>query len=1320
MPTHVFVNGNQKLQIMNERRFAYFQHKALAFVWLLTFFAGGGMLQAQNTDSELIRLSWKDVPEPFHFAGESLPVLTFTGALLGEEYPGLPFFVQAFYANSPRKVRPVLEDATFEPYGLPRLPTDTLIKDEVVFRVTVEKAGNQWVNKVFFVPIVKRGGSYQRLRSFRLRLESEAFLPASPRGTFTTMESVLATGEWYKVAIPQSGMYKLTYGFLKDELKIPIDQINPARIRLYGNGGGMLPESLLAPVVDDLRENAIQIIGGADGRFDPQDYILFYGQGPDTWTFDPDDQLFRMQKNIYDTRAYYFIKIDTENGLRVSDAVSASGESYTSTGFDDFARHEEDRINLMHAWDKSQGSGKKWYGDHFKNARSYTYNDLFRFPNPEPGALMHLRAEMAIRALTRSSFTLKVNGKSFQSELASRVSRLTGVGDNEVDYAKTGVLEATTNNSDADLDCVVEYPFPAGSGDGSEAWLDFIEVNIRRRLVMSGAQLHFRDTRSLRFPVTRYVVSQTNSNMVVWDITTPNAPKNQSFTRTGNDIIFGAASDQLRTFVVFDPTQNLPGATAIGRISNQNLHGIKDADMLIVYHPDFANEARMLQEHRSTSDRLKVEIAALPEIYNEFSSGAVDPTAIRNLARMCFERGPNFRYLLLLGDGSFDPRNLYDLGGDYIPVYQTESFNPIFAFPSDDYFAILEPASLGDPNDPLSGRLDVAVGRLPVNTPEQARFAVDKIIRYDNAPDAFSNWRNQLAFIGDDEDGQRHMLQADEIAGILETTFPVFNHEKIYLDAFTQVSTPGGERYPEVNEAINQSIFRGNLVMTYLGHGGSQGLAQERILNITDIRSWRNTYRMPLFVTATCSFTGYDDAGFTTAGEEVFLNPTGGAFALMTTTRAVLSSQNKLLTEQVLLRLFERDDNQARSIGHVMQLAKNSFTGGGILSNSRKFALIGDPSQRLAIPAASVATTQINNTDIQPNNPDTLKALQRVTVSGNVTDLSGAVLTDFNGAVYPTIFDKKTRLSTLGQDRDSPVKSFDVQRNVIFKGKATVTNGQFSFTFVVPKDINFEPGFGKISYYAANPGQLQDAHGAFDRVMIGGTDPNVLADKDGPDISVYMNTPDFVFGGITDANPTLLVLLSDENGINVVGNSIGHDLEAILDYNTQQSIVLNDYYTADQDSFTRGTVRYPFSKLEPGRHHVRVKAWDVANNPAEATTEFVVFDGQGIQLEHVLNFPNPFTDHTCFQFDHNYANQSLDIVIRIFTVSGRQVKTLRQQILSDGAIRLDDCIAWDGTDDYGDKLARGVYLYKVMVESLIPGGPAVRGESGFEKLVILK
>jgi hypothetical protein len=1305
---------------MNERLFAFSQHKAVAFVCSLCFFASGFTLGAQNMETDPIQIAWQERPEYFWIAGESVPVLGFSGALFGEEVPGIPFFTREFFFNAPRKVNPVLLDPVFEPYGLSRLPSDSLIGEQISFRVQIEKASNQWVAKVFFVPVVKRGAGYLRLKSFRLRLDTTPLLTTNSRGTFSTETSVLASGDLYKLAIRQTGIYKLTYSFLKDQLKIPIDQVNPARIRLYGNGGGMLPESLLSPVPDDLQENAIQIVGAADGRFDPQDYILFYGQGLDQWAYDPTEQSFRMQKHLYDTRAYYFLKIDTENGKRLSEAASLDGASYTSNAFDDFARFEEDKVNLMHAWDKSQGSGKKWYGDHFRNARSYTYNDLFNFPNPEPGGLLRIRAEMAIRSLTRSTFTLRVNGNSFQSQSAARVSRLTGVGDNEVDYAKTGVLELSTSNSRADIDCVLEYPFPAGSGDGSEAWLDYIEANTRRLLVMSGTQLSFRDTRSLTFPITRYVVSQTTTNMLIWDVTSPLNPQNQSFSRQGSDLVFGAASDLLRTFVVFDPTQNLLSAEAIGRINNQNLHGIKDPDMLIVYHPDFANEARLLQQHRSEFDQLRVDIAALPEIYNEFASGAADPAAIRNLARMCYERAPNFRYLLLLGDGSFDPRNIYELSGDFIPVYQTESFNPIFAFPSDDFFAILEPASLGDPNDPLSGRLDIAVGRLPVNTTEQARFAVEKIIRYDKAPDAFSNWRNQLSFIGDDEDGQRHMLQADEIAGTLESLFPVFNLEKIYLDAFTQVSTPGGERYPEVNAAINQAIFRGNLVMTYLGHGGSQGLAQERILNITDIRSWRNTDRMPLFVTATCSFTGYDDAGFTTAGEEVFLNPNGGAFALMTTTRAVLSSQNKLLTEQVLLRLFERDGGAARPIGLVMQLAKNSFTGGGILSNSRKFTLIGDPSQRLAIPGASVNTTAINAASVRPGEPDTLKALQRITIQGNITGLSGEILEDFNGTVYPTLFDKKTRLSTLGQDRDSPVKSFDVQRNVIFKGKATVTRGVFSFTFVVPKDINFEPGFGKISYYAANPGRLEDAHGAFDQVVIGGTDPNALSDNQGPEIRVYMNTEDFVFGGITDPDPTLLVLLSDANGINVVGNSIGHDLEAILDNNTQQSIVLNDYYSADQDNFTTGRVAYPLTKLEPGRHHIQVKAWDVANNASEAATEFVVFDGEGIRLEHVLNYPNPFTDQTCFQFDHNYAQQSLDIVIRIFTISGRQVKTLREQRYSDGALRLDDCISWDGTDDYGDKLARGVYLYKVLVETQVPGLPPVRGESDFEKLVILK
>lgn len=217
-----------------------------------------------------------------------------------------------------------------------------------------------------------------------------------------------------------------------------------------------------------------------------------------------------------------------------------------------------------------------------------------------------------------------------------------------------------------------------------------------------------------------------------------------------------------------------------------------------------------------------------------------------------------------------------------------------------------------------------------------------------------------------------------------------------------------------------------------------------------------------------------------------------------------------------------------------------------------------------------------------------------------------------------------------------------------------------------------------------------------------------------------MNTEDFVFGGITNDKPVLLAKLQDDNGINVVGNSIGHDLDGVLDNNTQNTYLLNDFYEAELDDHTRGTVRYPLAKIAEGRHSIRVKAWDVANNSAEGYTEFIVANSEKIALEHVLNYPNPFTDRTCFQFDHNMAGQELDVLIQIYTVSGRLIKSLEHTMVSDGALRLGDCIEWDGRDDYGDRLARGVYLYKVKVRSRLTGNNTLNGESDFEKLVILK
>ncbi|MCB0642520.1 MAG: type IX secretion system sortase PorU, partial [Phaeodactylibacter sp.] len=633
-------------------------------------------------------------------------------------------------------------------------------------------------------------------------------------------------------------------------------------------------------------------------------------------------------------------------------------------------------------------------------------------------------------------------------------------------------------------------------------------------------------------------------------------------------------------------------------------------------------------------------------------------------------------------------------------------------FPSDDYFGLLDDI---EGNIFSNDFMDIAIGRLPVQTLEQAQDMVAKIINYDESASVLGDWRQRVVFVGDDEDSGRHTIDADGIADLVADKFPFLNIDKIYLDGYNQISTPAGERVPGATDALNQNLFKGALSVTYLGHGGSKGWAQERVLQLPDIVSWTNFNKLPVFLTATCSFSGYDDPGFTTAGEQVLLNQRGGSIAMMTTVRAVYASLNEALTRNVADTLYSKVNGIPQTFGEVLRISKNE-TGGG--SNSRKFTLLGDPSQRLALPVYSVVTTSINASAVDAT-PDTLRALQKVTITGEIHDDQDALLSNFSGTLYPIVYDKSVEYKTLGQDM-SPILDYELQKNILFKGRASVQSGKFEFTFVVPKDINFQYGYGKISYYAENGVEL-DAGGAYENVVIGGTDQNAVADDQGPLVEVYMNSEDFVFGGLTSPDPTLLVKLEDDNGINVVGNSIGHDLTGLLDEDSKNTYLLNDFYEAALDDHTKGEVRFPLSALAEGRHSINVKAWDVANNPAEGYTEFVVAGSGEIALEHVLNYPNPFTTNTCFQFEHNMESQEIDVMIQIYTVSGRLVKTIQERIIPQGSrLSLGDCISWDGRDDFGDRLAKGVYLYRVQVRAAGIGLESLEGESDFEKLVILR
>jgi hypothetical protein len=1301
----------KRFQDMNK----YFTTIALSLM-LGTLFAGNPIILQQD-------FLWKPGPNTISVEGQLVESWSFEGGVSSDLYPSLPFLVKRFEIDSRGVLTVNILEAEYESFPMQPSDDDRHLQAQLTFETSTVEDRGKYYGKIAFTPIIKKGSRYERLKKIKLQIT----VTPSPNSIVTrdpdnTDNSVLSDGTIYKIKVNESGVYKITYEFLNSVPDIMLDGLDPQRFQLFGNGGGKLPYYTEAARIDDLAENAIIVAGSSDGSFDPGDYILFYGEGPDKWSYREDLDEFVMEKNIYDNSNYYFLKVDGENGKRVELQPSQVSGSTTINTFDDFARLENDDVNLMYEWEKAQGSGKNWFGDHFKVAREYTYNDVFTFPNLINTVPVKVRARMALRARVSSNFLIEINGETLESFDANGVNSINSSSDNERDFASYALLADSLFLNNEAISFSLSYPYPQNPGDDSEGWLDYVQFNVSRQLRMAGEQMAFRNTDAVEVGNVNYELANASGNLSIWDITDPLAVEEVATELSGNTLRFAASTNELRTFMAFDPAQSLMTPEEVTLIQNQNLHSINDVDVLIIYHNDFFEQAQLLASHRAEVNGFNVALAEVEAIYNEFSSGRRDPTAIRDLARMLYDRNNRLQHLVLFGDASFDTRDIYGLGGDFVPVYQRDAFNPIQAYPTDDYYGILYGISS---NDPLKGDITIAVGRLPAKNVEEAQLSVDKIIHYDSSDKTLGAWRNRLVFVGDDDDGVGdipHYRDADRIADKLNEEHPTINLEKIYLDAYPQESTPGGERVPEATEDINKSIFKGALAVTYLGHGGAKGWAQERVLNISDILSWNNFDQMPIFVTATCSFTGYDDPTFTTAGEEVFLNSEGGAVALMTTTRAVFANANEVMTENALEYILSKNDGRPLTIGEAFRLGKNDISSSFDINNARKFALIGDPSMTVALPQYDVATTMVNSSVINPLDTaqaDTLRALQRVTIKGEIINENGQRVENFNGIIYPTIFDKPQSAKTLGQGANT-VYDYRIQKNVIFKGRASVSNGQFEFTFVVPKDINYEYGYGKISYYAANTSALEDAAGSYEKIVIGGTDANALLDDEGPKVEVFMNTEDFVFGGVTNPTPTLLVLLEDDNGINVVGNSIGHDLEGTLNDDTQNTLLLNDFYESDLDDYTKGRVAFPMSELEEGRHRISVKAWDVANNSAEGYTEFIVASSEEVVLEHVLNYPNPFTDRTCFQFDHNLANQELDILIQIYTISGRLVKTIQTTLLSDGALRQDDCIEWDGRDDYGGQLAKGVYLYKVKVNATNSGLSRLSGESDFEKLVILK
>ncbi|MCC7317686.1 MAG: type IX secretion system sortase PorU, partial [Bacteroidales bacterium] len=1135
-------------------------------------------------ESKTVQLQWQ-ANDSLQLPGkEKIERLSFKGAFYPAFNSTIPYFKDRLdLFDKDLDITATLSEITVEPLDEAQMQwiENITIPSDFTVRTTVltgrdEAFVQARISSLRLNPVTQR---IERLSGFKLNYFYEAATDLKDSGTQFATQSVLATGTWHKMRINKSGIFKISYSELQ-AMGINVGALNPKNIRIYGNGGGPIAEANRAFRYDDLFENPIVVVGEEDNVFNQNDYILFYGQGPLVWDFDAASGFFDHRPTYYDDYSYYFITTDLGAGKRIQTQNPQGEIAETVTSFLDHQLYEQDLVNLSN-------TGRTWYGDLFDVNLSKDFT--FDFPNIDISKKGRVITDLAARAFGPSGFQLSVDANVLQT-ISIDATQETGY-----DWAKGNGANRQFFPAGDRITVNLKYNRSLNSSRG---WLDFIEVNAYRNLRFTSPQMHFNNTKLFDTEVfVKMEMSGASSAIEVWDISEAVNPFKVQSSLQGDQLTFLTPANQLHQFVAFDKSSFL-SVENVGLVANQNLHGIRDVDYLIITHPDFLEQAQQLaQIHRDESD-LTVLVTTPSLIYNEFSSGAQDVSAIRDFARMLYSEssvGKKLRYLMLFGDASFDYKDKLNGNTNYVPTYETvASLNLVNSIATDDYYGYLDRFENGA-EDSL---LDIGIGRFPVATALEAEQMVDKVVKYiSHEPEVMAPWRNEITLISDDGDTNQHLSDSENIAAVLREDYPDFNLVKIHLDAYKQIATPGGQKAPEVNEAINKKMARGTLIVNYSGHGGEIGWTEEKILQIADINSWRNRSKLPVFITATCEFSRYDDPERMSAGEMVFMNPSGGAIAMFTTARATYSATNLRLNRAIFNdNVFEKSNGEYPRFGDVIRRSK--LVGD---PNDRKFVLLGDPALQLSFPKEKVVTTHINGNPVG-SSADTLKALDITTVRGIVANNEGQQLTNFDGVLYAIVYDKENQIKTLGDQ--GPTSTFLLRSSILHKSTVEVKNGNFEFTFMMPKDIGYQYGPGKISYYATDLNN--DAQGSYENFLVGGFSHNTVDDNDGPNIRLFIGDTTFVSGGFTDENPNVLALLSDENGINTTGSGIGHDLVATLTGATERYAIINEFYSAKLNKSSEGIVVYPFSNLKAGKHTLTLKAWDILTNSNTATIEFEV------------------------------------------------------------------------------------------------------------------
>lgn len=1090
-------------------------------------------------------------------------------------------------------------------------------------------------------------------------ISSEKGILAQPSLNTT---NVLSDGKIYRIAVNQKGVYKISGRWLQENTEEALDQIDLSSIAIYAIRTGPLKHDSNYEETERLESVSISINDtDSNGLFSSADEILFYAEGPDYNLIDEASGLQVLDKNPFDDKNYIFLKIGGSSEQHYID-IETEGQNVVNPTSDylySFTYHE-DKVNLLDDFRSTQGSGQNWYGEQLTNIPSFNIQDRIEWLSNSISDVK-INAVFAGRSNSRESITIGLNDESYEVDFSP-----VNTSDIEALYARRVNLPMSLDRLSVEDNFVIG--FSKVDGD-AQLWIDYITVEGLTEARYDARSLFVNNYSNLSRDNNYDGLSIIASEEIrIWDITNPYNTIEKNITVDANEYKINFSQTSAQEFIAFT-TEDVLEPTSATFIPPEDIVDNGKVNLLIITPEIFVESAELLQTHRLANDNISSFIVTPQKIYDLYSSGRQDPTAIRNYIRDLYRTFSGFEYVILLGDATFDYRHINKEypNDNFVPTFETfNSLDPLLSFPSDDYYALLD----DDENGNLSGDLDISVGRITVRNTAESNAVINKIISYDqpNDEETIDNWKTQVVFLADDEDNNLHVNDADIIAKEVAEDFPLVNQEKIYFDAFRQESTPGGNRYPTATDRLNTLVDQGALIINYLGHGGPNGWAQERVLKIDDINGWNNFDRLPLIVTATCSFTGFDDPSMTTAGEATLLNPSGGALSLFTTVRSVYASKNFQLTRSVFRQIFKKEEGEFLRIGEIMRRAKNDNPSDN--SNARKFFLIGDPTIRLSVPPLEITTDRINGVSFSANEEIRASALDPVLLNASVRTAQGEVIEDYNGLVDIVIFDKPTETRTIANDSRSFVKSYETQRNVIYRGRTIVENGRINISFTVPVDIDYSIGASKITYYAVSD-DYGDAAGFSEQLFIGGNSVNPIVDDQPPIVQAYLNDRTFTNDSEVPSSNLVIVDLSDDFGLNLSSTGIGHEITATLDGDSRTTMFLNELLEGRLDDQRSGTLAFNLDDLALGPHTLTVKAFDVANNVGETTISFIVSDDIDRQIMTVQNSPNPFQNETTFSIKHDITDENIDVTLEVYNLSGQLIESLNERAISrDGNIEL--------------------------------------------------